>query len=110
MQRTSVLILLAGLAAASAYRSDSRVGAAAIRSIDSLTLVQMVQERARAMNHKDVPAILAQYADDFTFINTSGLYLTRAEMDRFDGGLLDVDSTRYRIGSVVVRSLDSSNA
>lgn len=77
---------------------------------DSLALVRMVDERAVAMNHRDLATLARQYAPDMTFINTAGFYFGPGDMARFDSVLVAFDSTRYRSGRVQVRLLDSANA
>jgi uncharacterized protein (TIGR02246 family) len=80
---------------------------------DSLALVKMVNERETAMKKKDIPAVIAQFSDDATFINGEGYYLAnKAEIAAFHKGLTQSDSIGYYYiaGHVHVRMLDNKNA
>ena len=80
---------------------------------DSLALVKMVNERETAMKKKDIPAVMAQFSDDATFINGDGYYYAnKAEIEGFHKGLTQSDSLGYyyTVGHVHVRILDNNNA
>jgi uncharacterized protein (TIGR02246 family) len=80
---------------------------------DSVTLIKMVHERAEAMKHKNIDAVVAQFSDDATFINGEGYYLAnKAEITEFHKGLTESDSIGYyyTVGKVHVRMLDENNA
>jgi len=80
---------------------------------DSLVLVKMVNERETAMKKKDIPAVMAQFSEDATFINGEGYYCAnKAEIEAFHKGLTQSDSLGYyyTAGNIHVRILDKNNA
>ena len=80
---------------------------------DSLALVKMVKARETAMKEKDIPAVMAQFSDDATFINSEGYYCAnKAEIEAFHKGLTQSNSLGYyyTAGHVHVRILDKNNA
>ncbi len=82
-------------------------------SSDSLILLSMVQARQFAMEKKDIPGVMKQFADDATFINPAGyFYGNKKEIESYYNTLTHLDSINYNYstGSVELRMLDSDNA
>lgn len=80
---------------------------------DSLTLVKMVNDRENGMKEKDIPAVMAQFSDDATFINSVGFYCAdKKEIENFHKGLTQMDTIGYyyKAGTANVRQLDQNNA
>jgi len=80
---------------------------------DSVALIEMIYERAKAMRHKNIDAVMAQFSDDATFINGDGYYLAnKAEIAEFHKGLTQSNAIGYyyTVGNVHVRMLDENNA
>ena len=42
---------------------------------DSLVLVNMIHARSIAMKNKDISAVMSQFSDEATFINSDGYFL-----------------------------------
>ena len=80
---------------------------------DSLALVEMVHARSNAMKKKDIEAVMNQFSDDATFINSDGYFLgDKREIEAFHRALSQTDSLTYYYvaGQVHVRLLDEKNA
>ena len=80
---------------------------------DSLMLIEMVHTRSEAMKKKDIDAVMSQFSDDATFINSDGYFLAnKAEIGAFHKALSHTDSLTYYYvaGHVHVRILDDKNA
>jgi hypothetical protein len=80
---------------------------------DSLMLLKMVHERERGMKEQNMEPVMAQFADDATFINGDGFYLAnKKEISEFHYALKKSDSISYHYvaGKVLIRMLDSMNA
>ena len=91
-----------------AERTDDRA-----RSADSLLITRMIAVREQAMIGKDLPAALAQFADDVTWINSQGYYFVgKREVAKFHGMLAGNDSLdyHYEAGIPLVRIVDSRTA
>jgi uncharacterized protein (TIGR02246 family) len=80
---------------------------------DSLVLVEMVHARTNTMKKKDINAVMKQFSDDATFINSDGYFLAnKGEITEFHKALSQTDSLTYYYvsGQVHIRFLDEKNA
>ena len=95
------------------YSCDNDTSVKHSSTDDSSALVNMVNKREIAMKKKDIPAVMAQFSEDATFINGEGYYCAnKAEIEEFHKGLTQSDSLGYyyTAGRVHVRVLDNNNA
>jgi hypothetical protein len=96
---------------ASCTTSNDKVSLNAAK--DSLILVKMVKERERGMQAQNMEPVMAQFADDATFINGDGFYLAnKKEISEFHNALKKSDSIGYHYiaGEVLIIMLDQNNA
>jgi uncharacterized protein (TIGR02246 family) len=110
--RLTTIHILFALFLTSCFNGD-RSGEKHDLTKDSLTLTKMVHERESAMKTKNIPAVMAQFSDDATFINGDGYYLAnKKEIEEFHKALTRGDSISYYYiaGKVLVRMLDDNNA
>jgi hypothetical protein len=73
----------------------------------------MVKEREKFMQEKNINALMTQFSDDATFINSAGFYCAdKNEIEEFHRALAQLDSISYyyKAGNVHIRFLDSKNA
>ena len=104
-----ILLLLVALATACTPPSSSNVDHAA----DSLALAQMIATRAQAMIDRDLPTLMAQFADDATWINSQGYYFAgKGHIRDFHTMLATRDSVDYTYvaGTPRIRLLDAQHA
>jgi hypothetical protein len=80
---------------------------------DSLILVKMVNDRAKAMEKRDIAFLMTHFSDDATFINGAGYFMgNKAQVEEFHNNLPRVDTIGYyyRPGKIHIRMLDRNNA
>jgi hypothetical protein len=97
---------LISLGASGAESSDTKDREIAV-------LTKMVHDREAAMKVKDLASVMAQFADDATFINSAGYYCAnKSEVELFHKNLVLRDDVGYNYlaGKVTVRLIDDKNA
>ena len=83
------------------------------RNNDSVSLLQMVQVREKAMKEKDIKTIMTQFRDDATWINSGGFYFkNKQQIERFHTNLTHMDTVgyTYKAGKPTVKILNSEFA
>lgn len=79
---------------------------------EEAALISLVRERERAMVEKDIDAVMAQFADDATWINSQGYYFEgKQRVEGFHRMLAGNDSLDYyyEAGEPLVRVLDADH-
>jgi hypothetical protein len=110
---TALLILIAFLNWSCKSDKTTQTLGNTARIEDSLTLLKMINVRENAMKQKDIIAVMTQFSDDATFINSEGYFcMNKKEIEKFHNNLVNGDSIGYyyKAGNVYVRFLDGNNA
>ena len=84
-----------------------------LRNNDSLSLLQLVMVREKAMREKDIKTIMTQFRDDATWINSGGFYFrNKHEIERFHTNLIHMDTVgyTYKAGKPTVKILNAEFA
>lgn len=80
---------------------------------DSVVLVQMINEREKAMIKKNIREAISQFSDDATWVNSQGYFFKgKEDVKKFHLMLAENDSKDYyyEAGKPLVRVLDSTHA
>ena len=107
-----VFILIVGVLSC---KENPSIGLATNASLkaDSLVLVKMITMREKAMINKDISAVMQQFAEGATWINSQGYYFQGKEhVSKFHGMLAGNDSLDYyyEAGKPRIRMIDPENA
>lgn len=107
------LYYVLSLLALGACSTEEKATAPTNVSQDSLSLIEMINTREKAMKYKDLNLALAQFDSSATWINSQGYYFEGiGEVAEFHKMLTGNDSLDYyyEAGNPRVRILDSDNA
>jgi uncharacterized protein (TIGR02246 family) len=101
----AIAVACAGTVAVPNHGDTSRV--------DSTKLAGMVTERETAMINHNLPGVMAQFADNATFINGGGLLIVgKNDIAAFHNFMINNDTAdyQYATGATRVRILDDNSA
>jgi hypothetical protein len=63
---------------------------------NSISLLQMIEVREKAMKERDIPTIITQFKDNATWINSGGFYFrNKKEIEQFHTTLTRIDTFGY---------------